>query len=94
MKKTTPLQKIKKLRREVEVIDGGILRLITLRFKTTHDIQVIKKKLGIPLLQKKREKALLRKYSMLANRYRLPIVLIKKLYQTIFSYSKKTGIMK
>lgn len=86
--------KLKILRKKIEKIDGNIIKLLTERFKTAKQIQNLKIDFGIPLLQKNREKYLLQKYLKLAEGKKLNLTLIRKLFNLIFSYSKKTGIIK
>lgn len=87
-------QKLKILRKKVEKIDRNIIQLLANRFKTTKQIQNLKIDFGVALLQKKREKYLLQKYLKLAKEKKLNPSLTKKLFNLIFSYSKKTGIIK
>lgn len=86
--------KLKILRKKVEKIDRSIIQLLFQRFKITKQIQVLKTDFKIPLSQKKREKYLLQKYLISAKAKKLNPILIKKLFNLIFSYSKKTGIIK
>ncbi|MBI2639232.1 chorismate mutase [Candidatus Peregrinibacteria bacterium] len=92
MQKVT--QELKKMRKRVESIDIQIIKLLRERFIFTNQIQTLKRVLFHALNQKKREKTLLKKYVALAKRYGLNMQLIKKLFQSIFSYSKKSGIIK
>ena len=88
---------IKKLNltgKEVETIDKKILELLTKRFQATDKIQTIKAELGLEITQKSRETDLLEKYAQKAREYGLPSDLIKKIFKMVFSYSKKTGIIK
>lgn len=87
------LKQLKILRNKIEEVDGNIIKLLTKRFKTTKQIQNLKIDFGLPLLQKNREKYLLKKYLKSAGCKKLNPVLIKKLFNLIFSYSRKTGII-
>lgn len=82
------------LRRRVETIDDKIIKLIIVRFRTTNQIQNLKIEFGIPVSQKNREQILLKKYLKGTNRGPLPRKFVEKLFRLIFSYSKKTGIIK
>jgi chorismate mutase len=88
------MDKLQKLRRKIESIDISIIKLLVKRFKFTQQIQVLKRRLNLPIHQKNREKLLLLKYSSYAKRYGLPVVLIKKLFLQVFQYSKKSGIIR
>ncbi len=92
MQKVT--QELKKMRKKVESIDIQIIRLLNERFIFTNQIQNLKRALILPILQKKREKTLLNKYKSIAKKYHLPEKLITHLFRSIFSYAKKTGIIK
>lgn len=85
---------IARLRPKVEDIDRRIIDLLKKRFQITKNIQDIKRKLGIQITQKIREKALLKEYSTIAIHSKLPNGLVKKIFTIIFSYAKKTGIIK
>lgn len=87
-------RELKKMRTRVELLDIQIINLLHERFIFTNQIQTLKRVLFVALHQKKRERTLLKKYGVLAKRYKLPKTLIKKLFQSIFSYSKKSGIIK
>lgn len=78
----------------METIDKKILELLTKRFQATDKIQTIKTELGLKITQKGREIDLLEKYTQKAKEYGLPSDLIKKIFKMVFSYSKKTGIIK
>ena len=81
-------------RKKVEKIDAQILSLLKKRFVLTEKIQSIKHILGLPIWQKAREKALLNKYTAAALKKGLPPSLVKNLCRLLFSYGKKTGIIK
>lgn len=87
-------QELKKMRAKVESIDIQIIQLLRERFIFTNQIQNLKRVLFLALQQKKREKTLLKKYRALGKKYRLSEELLEKLFRSIFSYAKKTGIMK
>lgn len=89
-----PPQKLTILRQEVGKIDRVVIAQLIKRFKKTAKIQQLKKQLELPLTQKRREQALLQKHFRLARKGKLPDSFIKRLFNLIFSYSKKTGIMK
>lgn len=88
------IRQLNRLREKVQEVDNKLLDLLAKRFTLTNQIQGLKKAHGITLLQKKREQQLLAKYLLLGKTKRLSKALIKDLFQLIFSYSKKTGIMR
>lgn len=88
------MKQLQILRGKIEEVDSDIIQLLAERFKTTKQIQNLKIDFGLPLLQKKREKYLLQKYLKLAKGKKLNLALVKGLFNLIFSYSRKTGIIK
>lgn len=82
------------LRKKIDEIDKDILILLGERFRTTSKIQYVKRALHLAIAQNKRERGLLSRYRLFAKKYNLPPLFIKKLFQTIFSYAKKTDIIK
>lgn len=87
-------QSIQKLRKGILAIDKKIIELFAQRFKTTKEIQDLKREFGLPLTQKKREKELVKIYKKWAEQKLIPDGLIERIFQAVFSYSKKTGIIK
>lgn len=83
-----------KLRKKVERIDQRLLVLLKSRFYTTERIQGIKGLLGLARNQPNREKQLLIKYRKQVSRSKVPVGLIKKVFSHIFSYSKRSGIIR
>lgn len=88
------IRQLDRLRKKVEAIDHQLLHLLANRFSVTNLIQELKKTHGMALFQKKREKKLLAHYYARAKARKLSKAFIKDLFQLIFSYSKKTAIMK
>lgn len=86
-------EKLERIRKNVEVIDKKILRLLKERFISTNKIQILKREISAPIHQKQREKLLLEKYAVFAAKIGLPPDLVEKVFRNIFSYSKKTDIM-
>lgn len=86
--------RLHKLRKKVEAIDERIIILLIARFRTTNQIQNLKREFAIPVNQKIREQNLLKKYFKGREQGPLPRKLIEKLFRLIFSYSKKSGIIK
>lgn len=85
---------LQRLRKKVEKIDKKIIDLLALRSITTIKIQILKREMGFPLFQEQREKKLLDLYQKKAQERKVEARFIKKLFTMIFSYAKKTGIMK
>lgn len=88
------IKKLHLLRKHIEKIDCDIIKLLNQRFITTNKIQLLKRQLGIKTKQNPREISLIKKYLNLAKRTAIPLQLIKQVFPLIFSYSKKTGIIK
>ena len=90
-----PIQKkLHALRKKVENIDKKIISLLSNRFLITKQIQSLKTELGEARTQKAREKMLIKRYIKSAAKLKVPKLLIKKIFPSIFSYAKKTGIIK
>lgn len=92
------IKSLQKLRKRVDVLDEKLIKVFIERFHTTQHIQKLKKSLGMGLYQKKREEEhLARLLSINKKRKKddmLDAVFIKKLFQLVFKFSKKTGIIK
>lgn len=88
------MSRLNKLRKEILDIDKQILALLGKRFEATYKIQRIKLALGLKITQQKRERALLKKYLRFAARRKLNPAFVKKLFVLVFSYSKKSAIIK
>jgi chorismate mutase len=88
-----PPKSLSLLRKQIETIDKKIIALLIARFRTTHKIQNLKREFGIKIHQENRERILLKKY-LTSNAKYLPPEFLKKLFSLIFSYAKKTGIIK
>lgn len=89
-----PSNKLTSLRKKVENVDKKIIKLLIERFRLTQQIQDIKRESGLPLLQKKREQTLLKSHLLLAKQHSLDRSLVKEIFSLVFSYAKKTGIIK
>lgn len=88
-----PLKSLSHLRKRVETLDKKIIALLIIRFRTTNKIQNLKREFGIKIHQGKREYVLLKKY-LTRNAKHLPAQFLKKLFALIFSYAKKSDIIK
>ncbi|MGC8867061.1 MAG: chorismate mutase [Elusimicrobiales bacterium] len=76
---------IKKLRKEIDIIDKKIIMLLDERFEIVKRIGVIKKRLKLPITDKKREKEILTKVNKISFNYSKQIT---KLYTHIIKLSK------
>lgn len=85
---------LKRLRKQIEKIDKNILSLLAKRFGITKAIQNLKRGYNIAIFQKSREKRLLKLHLIQSKHLGLSSRFVKKLFSLIFSYSKKTGIIK
>lgn len=88
-----PDKKLNNLRRRVQNTDLKIIKLLIERFRTTYEIQALKRRLAEPLTQRIREASLLKSYLWLAQKHKLPLAFVKKFFRLLFSYSKKSGII-
>ncbi len=77
---------IKKFREKIDIIDKKIIRLLEKRFEIVKKIGVSKKKLKLPLTDKKREREILNKISKISTTYSNQI---KHIYTEIIKLSKK-----
>lgn len=93
MLKKSRLRRLRRLRNEIAHIDLQIIKFLAKRFKISSKIQKLKKFAEMPIYQKERELNLIKRYLNTAHKKKLPQVLIKKLFQMVFYYSKKTGII-
>lgn len=80
---------LNRIRNQVTHIDQGIVSLIGKRFRLTEKIQELKCARGIALHQREREESMLKDYKRRAESQGLPSPCIKKIFQTLFYYSKK-----
>lgn len=77
------------LRKEIDVVDRGIVSLLARRFETTHKVGVYKVKHRLPPLDKKREKEVLAHKRLLAEKYKLNPELIEKIFKLIMAETRK-----
>jgi len=80
---------IEKYRREIDHIDHKIIHLLYKRFNMAKEIAKEKKKEGLDIRDKKRERKVLRDKSSLAKRYGISVKLTKKLYTLIMKESRR-----
>ena len=88
------IHRLKLFRQKVERIDKRIIEFLGRRFRITKEIQNLKRQFGLPHTQKTREQELSLQYAKYARKYSLPAHFIEKIFRTIFSYSKKSAIIK
>lgn len=77
---------IERLRKEIDSVDRRIVSLIEKRMNLSRRIISLKRKRGIPIRDKKREKEIV---GNLIERTKLDKGLIMKLYKVILSFSRK-----
>ncbi|GBD34184.1 T-protein [bacterium HR34] len=84
-------KKIKNLRNDVDKIDKNILNLLAFRFKITEKIGKVKKEVGLPLRDKKRESEKIKNLRRLAKKKKLNADFVEKLFKKIFDEVVKTN---
>jgi len=77
---------LNKKREEIQKIDQRLFLLLEQRFKKTDAIGKIKQKTGIKVEDKQREQQLI---ALTMKHSKLDKAIIKKIYETIFYFSKK-----
>ena len=82
-------EELKKLRNEIDGIDGHIISLISKRFAAAKRIGVIKKGLGIEVLQPQREREVIEKVRTAARNSGIDEALAEKLFVEIMAASKR-----
>jgi chorismate mutase len=81
--------KIEKLRKKVDTIDNKLISLLSDRFKTTKEIQSLKKKAGLGLRDGSRENAILKEVSKLAKKLKIDASFVEDIFKRILRESKK-----
>lgn len=79
---------MEEIRKKFDQIDREIIELLGKRMKLSQKAGQYKKEAGIKIHQPEREKELLHKLSLLAEKKAVPIKLINEIYQAIFKESK------
>jgi len=80
---------IEKHRREIDHLDHKIMHLLYKRFHIAKEIAKEKKKEGLDIKDKKRERKVLRDKSSLARRYSISVRFTKKLFTLIMKESRR-----
>ncbi len=79
---------LNELREEITRIDTEIISLLAERKKTSIAIGKEKKVLGLPILNKERENALMKKYEQLSKKHSLDPEFVKALFTLIHEQSR------
>lgn len=82
------MEKLKKLREEIEKIDTAIIEKLANRQKLVKEIGRLKLEFGLSVLDSERETQLLDRYQSLSKEYELDPVFVQKLFEVVFSYSR------
>lgn len=82
------MQKLDRLRAEIEKMDAEIIKKIAARSAIVKQIGQAKKEAGIAVLDPARETHLLQQYQSLAQENQLDPIFIQHLFEMIFSYSR------
>lgn len=83
------MDKIDDLRLMIDEVDSQLLKLILKRIKLSEKIGVIKKENGLKIVDKKREKQVLRSLTNKIKRYKIDGSSIGKIWKELFRLSKK-----
>lgn len=76
------------LRQKIDKIDNRILSLIAQRFQMVKKIITVKQKLHKPIIDRQREKEILKRIEQRSEKLNISVILIRKLYKLIFDESK------
>lgn len=80
-----------KLRQQINEIDKSLISLIKQRFELTHKIGVLKKRIGLPIRDKRRERQVLEMTTLEAQNLGLDKKLIKSLYKAFMKQAVKNN---
>jgi chorismate mutase len=83
------MDKIKKLRKKVDTVDGKLVYLLAERFKITKEIMLLKKKNGISVKDKTREDYIFKEATNLAKKLKIDMGFIADIFKKILKESKK-----
>ena len=83
------MEDLEQIRKQIDVIDEQIVKLIAERRSYMPAVAAYKKKNNLPLFQPERENELLASKKELAGRLNVDSVLINKIYTLILEDSKK-----
>lgn len=89
MKDSKNVQNIEQSRALIDAIDNKILNLLAQRFELCKTIGKLKEKEQLPIVQKTREEALLKKRAQKAVKEGLDPQVIEKLFKAILKHSHK-----
>ena len=85
---TSQSHKMQQIRKQIDGIDKKIIQLLSKRMKLAIKLGKLKKKRGMPVLDKKRELEMLKKLEKQAGQLGLDPKSINKLYKEIFKKSR------
>lgn len=80
---------LKEYRKQIDLLDKELLKILQERFTITNKIWLYKKEKNIPILQENRYKSLLEEKIRLWKEYNLDESFIKELFDVIHKYSVK-----
>ena len=89
-------QALGRLRRKIDRFDGRIMRLLLKRSRAVETVGTVKKMVGLPVIDRKRESQILSRIDTLRGDARRK-VLLRRVYECIFRFScelekgKRTG---
>lgn len=78
---------LERLRKEIDEIDGEILKLLGRRLNVAREIGAFKVKNGLPVRDPEREQDILMQKTRLGKRHGVGAMLIKKVWRLLFSAS-------
>lgn len=83
------LNELIKFRQQIDKVDNELLKTLAKRFKIIKKIYQFKKKSSLPLIDKKREKELLKKRDLMAQKLNLDRKLVRNIFLCILKTVKK-----
>lgn len=80
---------VKKFRKDIEIIDAGIIKLLKKRMQTSEKIGRYKKQHSMPIIDMKREKEHCRQLDGMAKKLNLSRKMVKNVFREIIRESRK-----
>ncbi len=84
--------KLDAIREKIDALDEKILYLLQNRFKSVEEVRELKKTLGLPVEDKKREEEVLNNLLLMGKKLGLSKSFVTHLFKLIISESKKIQI--
>lgn len=83
------INQLEKLRKNIDIIDQKLIIVLAERFKKTEEIMSFKKKNGLPIKDKNREKVILKGINKMARKLKMSKKFITDIFKKILKESKR-----